>query len=123
MCTQSFLKMALSKDERVDLVLLCGREGWSQRKIADEFHLRHPNRQINHSSVGRLFSKFKKTGSVLDQTKPGRNKVSDDVKERVLAKVAVSPKKSTHQWCVISRTPCREFIKLFAEILILTIGG
>ena len=86
--------MALSKDERVDLVLLCGREGWSQRKIADEFHLRHPNREINHSSVGRIFRKFKVTGSVLDKSRPGRNKISDEVKERVLAKVAVSPNKS-----------------------------
>ena len=86
--------MSLSKDERVDLVLLCGREGWSQRRIANEFHMRHPNRQINQSSVGRLFNKFKETGSVLDQVKSGRSKVSDEVKERVLAKVAVSPRKS-----------------------------
>ena len=53
-----------------------------------------PNRQVNDSSVDRLFRKFEITGSVLDQPKPGRNKVPDEVKKRVLAKVAVSPKRS-----------------------------
>ena len=40
-----------------------------------------PNRQVNDSSVDRLFRKFEITGSVLDQPKPGRNKVPDEVKE------------------------------------------
>ena len=43
------------------------------------------------------FNKFKETGSVLDQTKSGRKKVPDEVKERVLAKVAVSPQKSVRR--------------------------
>ncbi|CAI9724964.1 Hypothetical predicted protein [Octopus vulgaris] len=37
--------MALSKEERIQLVLLSGREGWSYRKIAEEFNLRHPYRR------------------------------------------------------------------------------
>ena len=37
--------MALSKEERIDLVLLSGRDRWSLRKIAEEFNCRHPYRQ------------------------------------------------------------------------------
>ena len=37
--------MAVSKEERIDLVLLSGREGRSHRKIAEEFNLRHPYQQ------------------------------------------------------------------------------
>ena len=37
--------MGLSKEERIDLALLSGREGWSRRQIAEEFSLRHPYRQ------------------------------------------------------------------------------
>jgi hypothetical protein len=32
------LKMALTFDERVEIVLLSGRQGWTQRQVADEFN-------------------------------------------------------------------------------------
>ena len=38
--------MAVSKEERIDLVLLSGREGWSHHKIAEEFNLQHPYWQL-----------------------------------------------------------------------------
>ena len=31
--------MALSEQERIDLALLSGQEGWSYRKIGEEFNL------------------------------------------------------------------------------------
>ncbi|CAI9727188.1 Hypothetical predicted protein [Octopus vulgaris] len=34
--------MDLSKEERIELVLLSGREGWSYRKIAEELNFRDP---------------------------------------------------------------------------------
>jgi hypothetical protein len=37
--------MALTLDERVETVLLSGRQGWSQRQVADEFNGRHPELQ------------------------------------------------------------------------------
>jgi hypothetical protein len=37
-------KMALTLDERVEIVLLSGRHGWTQRQVADEFNARHPER-------------------------------------------------------------------------------
>jgi uncharacterized phage-like protein YoqJ len=39
------LKMALTLDERVEIVLLSGRQGWTQRWVADEFNARHPELQ------------------------------------------------------------------------------
>jgi hypothetical protein len=39
------LKMALTLDERVEIVLLSGRQGWTQREVADEFNAGHPKLQ------------------------------------------------------------------------------
>jgi hypothetical protein len=39
------LKMVLTLDERVDIVLLSGRQVWTQRQVADEFNARHPELQ------------------------------------------------------------------------------
>jgi hypothetical protein len=38
------LKMTLTLDERVEIVLLSGRQGWAQRQVADEFNAGHPER-------------------------------------------------------------------------------
>jgi hypothetical protein len=38
------LKMALTLDERVEIVLVSGSQGWTQRQVADEFNVRHPER-------------------------------------------------------------------------------
>jgi hypothetical protein len=39
------LDMTLTLDERVEVVLLSGRHGWTQRQVADEFNARHPELQ------------------------------------------------------------------------------
>jgi transcriptional regulator len=57
--------MALTLDERVEIVLLIGRQGWTQRQVADEFNARHPERNpITHKAVGKLVKKFKETSMV-----------------------------------------------------------
>jgi hypothetical protein len=38
------LKMALTLDERVEIVLLSGCRRWTRRQVADEFNARHPER-------------------------------------------------------------------------------
>jgi hypothetical protein len=48
------LKMALTLDESVEIVLLTGRHGWSQRQVASEFNAKHPERNpLIHSAVGK----------------------------------------------------------------------
>jgi hypothetical protein len=55
------LIMALTLDERVEIVLLSGRQGWNQGQVADEFNARHPERNpITHRAVGKLVNTFKK---------------------------------------------------------------
>jgi hypothetical protein len=39
------LNMELTLDERVEIVLLSGRQGWIQRQMTDEFNARHPELQ------------------------------------------------------------------------------
>jgi hypothetical protein len=37
--------MTLILDERVEIVLLSGRQGWTQRQVAGGFNARHPELQ------------------------------------------------------------------------------
>jgi hypothetical protein len=72
--------MALTLDEKVDIVLLSGHQGWTQRQMADEFNARHPKmNQITHGVVGKLVKKLKETGSVVDETRVGRPSVGEDI--------------------------------------------
>jgi hypothetical protein len=48
------LKMALTLDERVEIILLSVRQRWTQRQVTDEFNARHPEMNlITHSAVGK----------------------------------------------------------------------
>jgi hypothetical protein len=81
------LKMALTMDEGVELVLLSDRQGWAQRQVANEFNARHPERNpITQSAVGKLVKKFKETGSVVDKSRVGRPSVGEDIRTGVIAK-------------------------------------
>jgi hypothetical protein len=44
--------MSLKLDERVEIVLLSGRQGWTQRQMADEFNARHPERKPKRQRSG-----------------------------------------------------------------------
>uniref|UniRef100_A0A8C4R7N1 Gamma-synuclein n=2 Tax=Eptatretus burgeri TaxID=7764 RepID=A0A8C4R7N1_EPTBU len=71
--------MSLTKDERVEVILLSGCEGWSYRCRAEYFNACHPGRPaVSQSRVGKLVQKFKDTGSVLDKLHSGRPPVSDE---------------------------------------------
>ena len=84
-----------SAERRIDAVLRSRKEGWSYRKIAEEFNCRHPNRQpVCFTAVRKLINKFEEAGSVLDKRRSRRPKMSDETKETVLAKVYTSPRKS-----------------------------
>ena len=87
--------MALPKEERVELVLLSGRKGWSYRKIADEFNVRHSMRiPTGFSTVAKVIRKFKETGCIMDKPRSGRPSVSVERKDIVVSKMYASPKKS-----------------------------
>ncbi|CAI9721953.1 MPC34374.1hypothetical protein [Octopus vulgaris] len=108
--------MDLSKEAGIELVLLSGREGWSYRKIAEEFNLRHPYRQpIYFTAVGKLIKKFKETSSVLAKPRSGRPKTSDETKEAVMAKVSASPKKSLRRTSTVFGVPKPTIHKMLVE--------
>ena len=87
--------MALTNEERVELVLFSGREGWSYRRIADEFNVLHPGRSlIGSSTVAKVIRKFKEAGSIMDKPRSGRLSISIETKEIIMAKIHASPKKS-----------------------------
>ena len=68
----SQVKYGLKKEESVHLVLLSGREGWSYRKIADEFNVLHPGRSlIGVSLMAKVIRKFKKTDIIIDKPHSG----------------------------------------------------
>jgi transposase len=85
--------MSVSKEERIELVLLSGCERWSYRQIAKDFNARHPRRTpISFGTVGKVVRKFKETGSVLDKPRSGRPTLMDDkTREVVIAKVTGHP--------------------------------
>jgi hypothetical protein len=63
------LKMALTLDERVEIVLLSDRQGWTQRQVADEFNARYPERNpVTHSTVGKHGKAAEKMRSVWVNT-------------------------------------------------------
>jgi transposase len=87
--------MSLTLEERIEIMFLCGREGWSQRRVAEEFNTRHPEKNPEtQSTVSKLVSKFKETGSVADKRRSGRPPVAEEIREGVVAKVHASPRKS-----------------------------
>ena len=85
--------MVLTLDQRVEIIMLCGREGWSHQAVANEFSRRHPdvNPPLHSTSVGRLLQKFKETGSVLDKKREATNGISENEDVNMLAYVMQNP--------------------------------
>jgi hypothetical protein len=52
-------------DERVEILLLSGRQGWTQRQVVDEFNVRHPEKNLlTHSAVRKHDKEAEKMGRV-----------------------------------------------------------
>jgi hypothetical protein len=74
--------MTLTLDERVKIVILSGRQGWTRRQVADEFNARHtdccatvdPNMlsQIRLNMVKRLRKCLECRGEHIEQACPTR---------------------------------------------------
>jgi hypothetical protein len=53
---QYVIIMLLSLQESVEIILLCGREGWTQKEIAAEFNNNHLERNlISQNEVAEFF--------------------------------------------------------------------
>jgi len=74
----------LTIQQKIEIVLICG-ENTPHRQVAAIFNTRYPGSNINHSTVSRLMSKFKSTGSVNNTFKKLHNpsKNTEDVQLNV----------------------------------------
>lgn len=77
----------LTKEEKIEVILIHG-ENRTNRDTADIFNQRYPQKSVSHSTVGRIFQKFKTTGSVENlYKKPHTNWRIDEHEENVLLDV------------------------------------
>ena len=89
--------MPLTTEQRVEIILLSGRDGATNRSVAEQFNRNHPHENVSHTSVGRLINKFRETGSVVDKKRSGRPGLSAETRAQVLEKIASSPRKSVRR--------------------------
>lgn len=106
----------LSKEEKVEIILLCG-ENTPSRQVADIFNSRHPNRNVNHTTVTRLLNKFKETGSINNNfKKPHANaKVPTEIEEEVCLTVVENGKTSIKQLSTSLDVPCTTVQKILKK--------
>lgn len=108
----------LTKDQRVDLVLMYARVGASLNEVSQRFHAKYPEAHVpSISTISSIVKKFKETGSVLDKKPPGRPRSSTDDNNatNVLAMYRRSPIKSQKKAsaeCGISRRSVGRILKL-----------
>lgn len=89
--------MSLTKDERVELILLCGRQGWSSQKVAGYFNKIHPGRaSISQNAVADLLNKFKGSGSVVEEPNFGQLQGWQEVKASGSKKTCVDKTLQQH---------------------------
>ncbi|XP_029656039.1 uncharacterized protein LOC115229916 [Octopus sinensis] len=106
--------MSLTIPERVELIFLSGRDGATNRTVAETFNQKHPGKAVSHTTVGRLVQKFRATGSVHDKLRSGRPVISNETRVSVINELQKSPKKSVRrlsQEIGVPRTTMRRIIK------------
>ena len=90
--------MSVAIEERIEIILLCGQIGATNRSVAESFNSSHEGMNISHTTVGRLFTKFKETGSVHDKETSGRPTIADKTRAVIVDKVMQSPKKAVRRF-------------------------
>lgn len=107
--------MSLTIEQRVEIILLCGREGATNRSVAETFNSKHEGMNVSHTAVGRLLAKFKEIGSVHDKERSGRPRVSDETRTAILDKIEQSPKKSVRRSSCEINVPRSTMQKILKE--------
>lgn len=92
--------MFLSERERIEILMMVG---YGDRKrstveVCELFNNVHQERRpISRSTVSKIISKFRETGSVRDKPKSGRPKICDETKLNVLLSYQDNPHSSSRQ--------------------------
>ena len=82
--------MTLTIEERIEIILLCGQIGATNRSVAESFNSSHEGVNIGHTTVGRLLTKFKETGSVRKLRLGSQADINTKVKDIDFSKKRVS---------------------------------
>lgn len=59
--------MSLTIEQGVEIILLCGREGTTNKSVAETFIVKHEGRNVSHITACHLLVKLKETGSVHEK--------------------------------------------------------
>lgn len=105
----------LTKEQKIEIILIHG-ESRTNRTTAEIFNERYPDNEISHTTVGRIFNKFKETGSVENCFKRQHEKwkTGDNVEENVLLAVVEQPRTSIRkvsEQIGVSGTSVRRILK------------
>lgn len=63
------MPIKLSLQDKIEIVLIVGNNYKTYREAAFIFNQHHPDKIVSHTTVGRIFSKFKNSGSVENNFK------------------------------------------------------
>ncbi|KAG9487807.1 hypothetical protein GDO78_007542 [Eleutherodactylus coqui] len=95
---------------------MCG--GRSTRDIAADFNTRHPDmRPISNSTVHKIITKFRETGSIVDRQRTGRPRSarSEEVATNVLASIVKNPARSTRQLSLETGISQRSILRILHD--------
>lgn len=86
----------LTCEEKIEIVLIVGENYKTHREAAIIFNNRHPNKNINHSTVTKIVNKFKSTGSIKNNFNGKRQKLvaDENTQFEVMLSVVANPKLS-----------------------------
>lgn len=105
-----YIKMVLlSCEEKIKIVLIVGENYKTHREAAIIFNDRHPNKNINHSTVTRIMNKFKTTGSLNNNFNGKRQKLvaNENTQLEVNAVCCRTSKSVIAQKKVVNTTKCK----------------
>lgn len=86
----------LTREEKVEIVLIVGENYKTHREAANIFNNRHQHRNIGYSTVRKILNKFKTSGSIENNFKNKRRKrvANEDTEFEVMLSVVEEPKMS-----------------------------
>lgn len=101
------MPVKLTTEEKIEIVLIVGDNYKTFREAANIFNERHPNKMIHFTTVGNVVTKFKGSGSVLNNFKKKHQKWinTEENQMQVMQSVIENPKTSLRKLSASLPTP------------------
>lgn len=107
--------MVYSMAERIEIIYIYGSENRCAWRTANVFNERNPGKNVSHTYVRQLISKFEDTGSVANKKRVQRRVLDEATQIEVLGQFAINPTMSLRQGSAItglSHESVRQALKL-----------